>query len=351
MKINIKHDLIVFSLGLLVASVICVSAASIISSKNITYTNSKTNVTNVGDALDELYGKSSCSYYLNQTFDFQYDGYEQFLVTGCKGYYKLETWGAQGGSAFTTYYGGYGAYAVGNVFLEKATKVYIYVGGQGLSCSSQGSSCAGGYNGGGSGYASESPAPSYTGGGGATHIALVGGLLSTLSSNVSDVLIISGGGGGGNAHNNDNHGIGGNGGGYVGMQETSYTGAATGYSNRLSFPGTSSKAGCNNGSNGCGGFGYGGSSTYYGSGGGAGYYGGSSADYSGGSGGSGFIANSLLVSSSQLNKHMTCYNCTTSSGAATMTNTTTNVSSTATADYAKSGNGYARITYLGMTLN
>lgn len=48
---------------------------------------------------------------------------------------------------------------------------------------------------------------------------------------------------------------------------------------------------------------------------------------------------------------MTCYNCTTSNDESTKTISTTNVSSTATSDYAKSGNGYARITFIGESIN
>lgn len=58
-------------------------------------------------------------------------------------------------------------------------------------------------------------------------------------------------------------------------------------------------------------------------------------------GGSGYIGNSSLT-----NKYMYCYNCTTSTAAATLTHTTTNVGATPTANYAKSGNGYAKITFV-----
>ena len=43
---------------------------------------------------------------------------------------------------------------------------------------------------------------------------------------------------------------------------------------------------------------------------------------------------------------MYCYSCTTSSDESTKTVSTTNVSGTATANYAKSGSGYAKITLL-----
>ena len=61
-----------------------------------------------------------------------------------------------------------------------------------------------------------------------------------------------------------------------------------------------------------------------------------------GSGGSGYIGNTLLK-----NKSMYCYNCEESSEESTKTIKTTKVSETPTSKYAKIGNGYARITYLG----
>jgi hypothetical protein len=69
-----------------------------------------------------------------------------------------------------------------------------------------------------------------------------------------------------------------------------------------------------------------------------------------GSGGSGYIGNSSLISGGGTTKHMTCYSCTTSTVDSTRTNSNTNVSATATADYSKTGNGYARITYLGTNI-
>ena len=48
---------------------------------------------------------------------------------------------------------------------------------------------------------------------------------------------------------------------------------------------------------------------------------------------------------------MTCYSCTTSTVAATRTNSnTTTPTSTPTADVARTGNGYAKITYLGTSI-
>ena len=77
-------------------------------------------------------------------------------------------------------------------------------------------------------------------------------------------------------------------------------------------------------------------------GGGGGFYGGGAGMYMSGGGGSGYIGNSLLK-----NKVMYCYNCKESSEESTKTISTTNVSEEAISNYAKIGNGYARITYLG----
>ncbi len=54
------------------------------------------------------------------------------------GYYKVELWGAQGGNAT---YSGKGAYTSGAIYLDKNTNLYLYIGGNGYSYS--------GYNGGG----------------------------------------------------------------------------------------------------------------------------------------------------------------------------------------------------------
>ena len=69
--------------------------------------------------------------------------------------------------------------------------------------------------------------------------------------------------------------------------------------------------------------------------------GGSGGGISGKDGGSGYIGNRLLF-----NKHMTGYNVETSDDESTKTITTTNVSEEPMSDYAKKGNGYAKITCL-----
>lgn len=102
-------------------------------------------------------------------------------------------------------------------------------------------------------------------------------------------------------------------------------------------------------------FGQGGSynSGYGSTGGGGGYYGGGTGGrgHAGGGGGSGYIGNSLLKSSSTITKHMSCYNCTTSNELDTNTISNTKVSGTATSNYSKTGNGYAKISFIGTSID
>ena len=297
------------------------------------------------------------------------DGSVQTFTVPKTGYYQLEAWGAQGGNYNGTYYGGYGGYSTGKVYLIAETELYIYVGGAGSqSTSSTSGIVAGGYNGGGYAYVISSSCSNSGGsGGGASHIATTSGVLSTLSSNVSSIVIVGGGGGGSSYRycnaNDYAYYSGGNGGGISGssaLVKVNY------WSNTLPTGGTQTAVGTGGTTNGesggaNGAFGLGGQTSRtggytLGTGGGGGYYGGGNGMFIGGGGGSGYIGNSLLLSSSTLTKHMYTYcneNCTNyqSTNADTYTNTGTNVSATATSDYAKSGNGYAKITYIGQTAN
>lgn len=80
---------------------------------------------------------------MRNDFSFDYSGEIQTFTAPKDGVYKLEVWGAQGGTADdgenTTASGGYGSYSVGEVELHQGDTLYIGVGGQG------------GYNGGGAG--------------------------------------------------------------------------------------------------------------------------------------------------------------------------------------------------------
>ena len=248
-----------------------------------------------------------------KVYNYSYTGNVQ-SVTLPAGRYRLETWGAQGGSYNTSIIGGLGGYSKGELTLNNSDTLYIVVGGSG----SWGFSKNGGYNGGGSIGHSSSNGHGAGSGGGATHIALRSGLLSSLSSYKSDILLVAGGGGGG-VYGNDGGRVGGNGGGTSGSN-------GTGNSYGTPSPGTQTSGGTygnvnnhsnySNGSFGQGGSGSGSGNTWYGGAGGGGYYGGGyGGTHWGGSGGSGYVNTSKLTSTSMSNGK-------------------------------RSGNGYARITNL-----
>ena len=265
-------------------------------------------------------------------YNFDYSGKEEVLEIKYGGWYKVEVWGGQGG------YGlcngsrcgsalGYGGYSEGVVFLKRGEKLYINVGGKGTNGTYRANS-AGGYNGGGNGSWDGSDDESSAGGGGATHIAFESGLLKELSDKRDQVLIVAGGGGGSSWSYTA-----GAGGGYRGAtngttnptEVSQTTGYAFGQGQNASGAADSDGVG----------------------GGGGGWYGGymyNSSGRSSGSGGSGYIASERLISYNDTTKKMYCYNCPTSNDANTYTVTTTNVSATATSEYAKIDNGYARIT-------
>ena len=261
-------------------------------------------------SVNEVEEKNGKDLLVGTVYSFLYvtqgDEKEQTLVIPKTGYYKLEVWGAQGGTA-TGYRGGYGGYSSGVVLLQKGQVLYINVGGKGSDSVPEVIKFNnGGYNGGGDGYVQRnSSGTSGSGGGGATHIALRSGTLLSFDADencigsddeIADILIVAGGGGG--THTDDD--------------ENGYTSVG-------------------------------------------GFYGGASGQYNGGGGGSGYIGNSSL-----LNGVMYCYGCAEDSNDATRTISTTGdnkdsincpneVSSEALSNCAKEGNGYAKIIYLGET--
>ena len=285
---------------------------------------------------------------------YTYDEAKEYTQTITEtGTYKLEVWGAQGGSVNNADIGGYGGYSVGEIRLTKNTKIYINVGGQGTYVNSQSySEASGGYNGGGKGISAyEWGTISSGSGGGATHIALDSGELSTLSAHATDgrILIVAGGGGGSAYYGSTLHGSGGSGGGKVGENGTYTVGSTYGIGGSQTAAGYLSE----NPTLGLASFGKGAdtftnnNTNYYGGAGGGGYYGGGASgagyDTAGGGGGSGYIANDSLK-----NKKMVMYS-TDSSYSSTTTSTkteiTTNVGSHES-NKANTGNGYAKITLI-----
>ena len=289
--------------------------------------------------LNKLSRTEKKNYTGSTEWAFDYTGEEQTFTAPITGTYKLEVWGAQGGSYDTDYYGGFGGFSFGNIFLEATESIYINVGGQG-------NHLVGGYNGG----ADVNDHTLGEAGGGATHIALSSGLLAKLENKKSDILIVSGGGGGAAQRGEDyGDGNGGAAGGYVGNSGQSVNNS-NGYGYGVGAGGSQTRAGYIVWTDGTyilpntrvtestGMFGRGTTNTNFAAGGGGGYYGGGSSFHGGAGGGSSYIGNSLLT-----NKAMYCYNCTESTEESTKTISTTCTNATPTENCAKQGNGYAKI--------
>ena len=291
------------------------------SSTKVTWDNDKW-----GLLISNLNKKVKCNlyFYSGQTvFDFDYTGGEQTFTAPVSGTYKLETWGAQGGS-IQNVLSGFGGYSIGSVHLLKNENLYIIAGGQGEKLDISIETIAGtkgGYNGGGNGGDGIFYDKNYfggSGGGGATSIQnkFVGdGQLKNYESFKSNILIVSGGGGG-NA--SACAGQPGSGGGIFGTISEKRNGNSGTQTSGYSF-GT--------GQNGM-------TKTKWGN---------CGAEGNGGGGGSGYIGNPLLK-----DKAMYCYNCEESSEESTKTISTTCSEETPISNCAKKGNGYARITLVSI---
>ena len=291
---------------------------------------------------------------ITKEWSFDYTGGEQEFKVPYDGVYKLEVWGAQGGTYNDIYHGGYGAYSTGNVSLTKGTNLYINIGEGGSNVCDRSYSKEGTYNGGGG--AREAPWTGTTSaieckgtGGGATHIATSTGQLKQLESNLQSIYLVACGGGSAEYFFvnfnpiSSSYCIGGSGGGKIGNLATcnlssNILSAVLKYTKATQEIGGIKmyKASYGNenidGSFGAGSIGY--------SGGGGGYYGGAGGP-AGAGGGSSYIGNSLLN-----NKAMYCYECEESNEESTKTISTTNVSEEPVSNYAKVGNGYAKITLI-----
>ena len=215
-------------------------------------------------------------------------------ITLPKGSYKLECWGAQGGTSTKNSLGvgGLGGYAAGTLTLNTNTILYLLSGGQGSSTTKTNTQQGGGFNGGGHGTTTNTSYPC-TGGGGASDIRIG-------QNSLYARVIVAGGGGGGFYGTKSNYAEGGRGGGTDGSQgyhlgsSTSYT---SGVGGSQTSPGTSyfgTSVASSTRTDG-GGFGQGANAltnASYSVGGGGGWYGGGSARRAGGGGGSGYVYNS-----------------------------------------------------------
>lgn len=256
-------------------------------------------------------------------------------ITLPKGQYKLECWGAQGGT-YSSYKGGPGGYSVGKIILTKKETLFFYVGGAGTT------STAAGFNGGGTGIGGG------RGGGGASDIRI------GQDSLYARVIVAGGGGGAGVTGANANPaGCGGGlygGDGYYNNTTGTYTtgiarngGSASQTAGGKSWQTQSSSTGT---------FGKGGNASGYScGGGGGGWYGGGGAydndsDFDGrwGGGGSGYVYTSSTASNYPsgclLNSSYYLTN------AQTIAGNTAFTSPTGTNETGHTGNGYIRITVI-----
>ena len=198
----------------------------------VTYASSNTSVATVNSSTGRVhlvgpYGTANItatmtetSSYTGATDTYQLTVYPNFPVNQVRnfsytasvqsadlrpGRYKLQCWGAQGGSSGAGYSGGKGGYSEGILTVNNSMTIYAFVGGQGSTSGN------GGWNGGGgsSGYSEYTSGNtygySYMGcGGGATDFALETSSMSYSSrrTNRSDAslksrMIVAGGGSGG----------------------------------------------------------------------------------------------------------------------------------------------------------
>ena len=210
---------------------------------------------------------------------YYYTGDYQTFIAPISGDYKIELWGAQGGTMQSgwTGVGGKGGYTSGEINLAKDTTLYVYVGGKGTGYAYNISTKPGGWNGGGNNYSGAS------GGGGATDIRLISGNWNNAKSLNSRIMVAGGGGGSNDSQN------GGFGGGL-----TAGTGTNGSTSNGSGGTQTEGGKGVVEGAFGSGGNSIESNNTDGGSGGG-GYYGGGKASGSNvaGGGGSSYISGYL----------------------------------------------------------
>lgn len=251
------------------------------------------------------------------TNNFDYTGDSQTFTTKYDGSYKVELWGAQGGSMTgtgyrsdgssrgeLTYTGGKGAYTNGAINFIKGTNIYLYIGGKGpdnISLNSCTGGDTGGYNGGGTLLSGQCKFGSP--GGGATDIRIVNGVWNNFNSLKSRIMVAAGGGGANFRNQGYGEGNGGDGGTLNGIdgEESLMDGSyhrqdyASGYAigtggtqvscgniKRIKVDGTIliTKSGY---------FGFAASATYQ-TGAGSGYYSGGGAAHGGAGGGSSFIS-------------------------------------------------------------
>ena len=285
------------------------------STDSIEYLGEKKLISGTTNEVDYYYDDTTSSYvsikdksitFNTKSTTYSYTGSSQTFTPDHDGAYKLEAWGAQGGtttgldSSFPGNIGGKGGYTSGTINLLKSNSIYVYVGKQGGTSTKTSDTSTRGYNGGGfGGYEAACEGiciKQAGGGGGATDFRLVSGNWNNTTSLASRIMVAAGGGGaanwteataggsaGGLNGSNGNHHANTGASSYtdsIGASQTSGGSAGVGSSDILSVSGS---------------FGVGGdSAAVYGGGGGGGYYGGGGGGVNSGVVGSGAGGSSYI---------------------------------------------------------
>ena len=263
------------------------------------------------------YNDFSCN--VKPSYFFEYTGSYQAYTAPRTGTYRIDLWGAQGGTT-TNASGGKGAYTSGVLSLNEGETIYIYVGGQGSARSSSDSAgtITGGWNGGAIGNKNRTIySQANSSGGGATDIRLVSGEWNDATSLNSRIMVAAGGGG---TYEADGVLIAGGAGGALKGAPGVYVTDPKGYSNINPKGGTQTTGGqgvndwnyTSYSNDYLGGFGVGGTGANSYGGGGGGYWGGASGTWQPGAGGSSYISGCTgcvaITSSSSRNAKEGCDN-------------------------------------------
>ena len=213
---------------LVVISLISISAvfaySYIAGDVGYTPTDTEWNVDNTKDALDELYDVTrqcvfGCPYRPGDIIYERTETISDKFISRCDGLYQIEVWGAQGGGANGAS-GGYGAYAVGVVSLEEDDVLYVNVGGKPADITSYylEAPYGGGFNGGGDGVNAHDTGNRASGGGGATDMRLTDGAWDNATGLNSRIMVAAGAGG------TSNYANGGGAGGLIGIRASADNG-------------------------------------------------------------------------------------------------------------------------------
>lgn len=279
-----------------------------------------------GDSLDGYVLKGPVTFYaVYYQTDYECIEDEQSLTIPFDGWYRIQCWGAAGGTDYRSggnIYGGSGGYTSGDIYLSKGDVIYVYVGGVGADELTDSNPVQwAGYNGGGAGPASGGSSGA---GGGATDIRLIGGAWDDAEGLASRIMVAGGGGGGGSL-------------------ARAYSGAAGGLTgSSVSASGVTVRGGSQTSAGSGGGFGYGGSSSYAGGGGGGGWYGGGCTNRTdmSGAGGSSYISG--FAGCAESSTGLVFVNISMIAGGNTMPSTGSGLEANG-----HRGDGYCRITYMG----